>query len=181
MRTFGKILLALLVVTALAAPAVAATKEGDKEISAAVSISSTSASADDVTADVTTTSIYGAFGVFLNKQLQVGASILSQTASTEDADAGVTFTEGFVKFHFNPDEKAVPYVGALFGLVTLYSGDEAGSGTTFGAMAGVKYFATADLSINGEYSIRYYEVSIAGIDFSSTTSTMLVGLSYYFR
>ena len=177
MRTFGKWLLALLMVAVLAMPALGATKEGDKELSAQVSISSIST--DDF--DVTLTSIWGAFGYFVTKALQVGGSVTTMTVSAGGSDAGQTYMEGFVKYHFNTDEKAVPYVGAMLGTVTLYAEGESGSGMTFGAMAGLKYFVSPDLSINGEYNIRHYSVSIASTDIDVTASTAMVGMSYYFR
>lgn len=177
MRTFGKWILAMIVFAALAMPAVAATKAGDKELSAQISVSTIST--DDF--DVTLTSIWGAFGYFVSDALQVGGSLTTMTVSTDAADAGQSFIEGFVKYHFNTKEKAVPYVGAMLGTVTLYTDNESGSGVTFGAMAGVKYFMSEDLSVNGEYSIRHYTVTIAGTDISSTTSTAMIGLSYYFH
>jgi opacity protein-like surface antigen len=181
MSIYQKTLLAALAAVLMAGPAWAKTKEGDKEIGGYISISSTSASAEGQSVDVTTTTLYGSFGVFTTNQLQFGAALLQQTVSTEDADSGAQFLEGFVKFHFNPDTDTVPYVGAMLGTVTFYSGDESATGTTWGAMAGVKFFVSEDLSVNAEYNIRNFVIDIAGVEFTSTTGTALLGLSYYFR
>lgn len=187
MRFFNKALVAFFALAILASPAWAATKEGDKEVAAYASISNTEASVDGGdTTTITVTTLQGSFGYFQTKSLQIGAAVLQQNSSisipgTDTQTNGVTFLEGFVKYHFNPDTDTVPYVGAMVGTVSVNAGSESGSGTTIGAMAGVKFFMSADLSVNGEYSIRNYTVSIAGVDASSTTGTLSLGLSYYFR
>jgi len=187
MRTLSKILLALLAMAVITSPVWAATKEGDKEIAAYASLSTTDASvAGGDTITITTATLQGSFGYFQTKSLQIGGSILQQNSSISSPGSdtqtnGVTFLEGFVKYHFNPDTDTVPYVGGMLGTVSVNAGAESGSGTTIGGMVGVKFFKTPDLSINGEYSIRNYTVSIAGVDATSTTGTLSLGFSYYFR
>lgn len=181
MSILNKTLLAVLAAILVTSPAWAKTREGDKEIAGYISISSTTASAEGESVDVTTTTLYGSFGVFTTSQLQIGAALMQQTVSTDVEDSGAQFLEGFVKFHFNQDTDTVPYVGALLGTVTFYSGDESATGTTWGAMAGVKFFVSEDLSVNAEYNIRNFVIDIAGVEFTSTTGTALLGLSYYFR
>lgn len=181
MSLFHKMLLAALAAVLFTSPAWAKTREGDKEVAAYASVATTSASAEGQSVDITTVTLYGSFGVFTTKQLQLGAAILQQTVSTETEDSGAQFLEGFVKYHFNPDTDTVPYVGAVLGTVTFYSGDESASGMTWGAMAGVKFFMSEDLSVNAEYNIRNFTITIADVEYTSTTGTALVGLSYYFR
>lgn len=189
MSMFKRIALLLLAASVLALPAWAGTKEGDKEVSAAISISSSSASAEGTTVDTTTSSILGSFGYFTTKNVQLGGTIFntesSSTSGGSTVELGTSFLEAFVKYHFNPDTTTVPYIGALLGTVSIKvsTGDttETGSGTTIGAMAGIKFFMSEDLSINAEYNIRNYTVSIGGLDLSTTTGTALLGLSYYFH
>lgn len=181
MHIFNKTLLAVLAAILVTSPTWAKTKEGDKEIGGYISISSTSASAEGQSFDFVTTTLYGSFGVFTTNQLQFGAALMQQTVSTDTEDSGAQFLEGFVKFHFNPDTDTVPYVGAVLGTVTVYSGNDSASGMTWGAMAGVKFFVSEDLSVNAEYNIRNFTISFGDVEYTSTTGTALLGLSYYFR
>jgi len=187
MKTLNKVLLVFLAMAAVTSSAWAATKEGDKEVAAYASVSNTDASVDGGdTTTITVTTLQGSIGYFNTKNVEIGGSVLQQNSSistpgTDTQTNGVTFLEGFVKYHFNPDTDTVPYIGGMLGTVTVNAGSESGNGTSIGGMAGVKFFKTPDLSINGEYSIRSYTVSIAGVDATSTTGTLSLGISYYFR
>jgi opacity protein-like surface antigen len=186
MSALQRIALLALAISLLALPAWAATKAGDKEIGGQISVGTTTSSVEGGgSVTNTTTAILASFGYFTTKALQVGGSVAMQGLKSDDAETSFTFLEGFVKYHFNTDTATVPYVGALLGTVNVkFSGggtSETSSGTTMGAMAGVKFYRTEDLSINAEYNIRNFTITIAGADATSTTGTALVGLSYYFR
>jgi hypothetical protein len=168
------------------AAAVAAPHAGDREITAQASIQDqaiTGSGLDSTTSTTTTAMLEG--GYFLNPHLQLGVSYLISQSLTKAAGVSVTsgaeFIDGLVNYHFETSNVALwPYVGARFGVVRFAFNGTISQSFSPGIAAGVRYFPSEDLSINAEYGLRSYSVTIEGTTINISTATMLVGFSYFF-
>jgi opacity protein-like surface antigen len=166
--------LAVLGIALLAAPASAAVKEGDKEISVYGSYQTIKVDLPDTPAiNVITTQLSGGF--FVSNAAQVGGSWIQQSTSN-----GETFTirtiGGFFKYHFNTQATTVPYVGAQVGQSTVEALGESESATSYGPLGGIKFFLSENLSINPEASMTFTKI----LDVNVTITTLQIGMSYYF-
>jgi len=181
-----------------AAPVFAATNAGNMELSAQVNIDNSSQTISGVSGSntSTTTTLYGSFGYFLNKNFQFGiAELLSDTKASVGGgptiELAISSTDGFVKWHFIlPDNPVlVPWVGGYLGILALTvnsaGSTSTGSGTSYGPAVGIKYFVQENTSINAEYRILFSSLTItppSGPSVSATQSDniLLFGLSVYF-
>ncbi len=149
-----------------------AVQEGDAEVSIFGSVSTIDV--EGSTSDQITAQVLG--GVFVTDEVEVGGSFLTIGTFSDAGDASVEIVNGFAKLHFNPAEDTVPYVGGQAGVVSVTAGDFSDNGTSIGFMAGVKIFATEDLSYNIEFNWQETEI----FDVDATSTTLLVGVSVYF-
>lgn len=164
--------LACLALSLVGTLAEAKVKKGDKEISFFGSVIETSPEGAEST---TTVIVQVAGGVFVTDNVQVGGSVM-QTSIFNSFTATVRLLNGFVKYHFNPNDVLVPYVGAQAGMAFVESDFSSDSGISYGGMAGFKYFLSENLSINGEGDIIQSKIA----DTTATQTILQVGLSYYF-
>jgi opacity protein-like surface antigen len=165
----GCVLAALLIA---AAPASAAVKEGDKEISVYGAVTSIDVEGFNVT--LVTVQLAG--GVFINDSAQLGGSITTQSSDAEGETSTSRTLAGFFKFHFNTKETTVPYVGFQAGQTTVEFGSDSESAVSYGPLAGIKFFVSENLSVNPE--VDYIKTKILEVDV--TITIVQVGLSYYF-
>lgn len=168
----GCVLAALLIA---AAPASAAVKEGDKEIAVYGSMQSIKIELGGETATLNVLTLQLTGGFFVSDAAQVGGSFTQQTFSN-DFTVTNRMVGGFFKFHFNPKETVVPYVGAQVGLTTTEFEGESDSSTSYGPLGGIKFFISENLSVNPEASLTFAKIQEADV----TITTVQVGLAYYF-
>lgn len=163
---------ACLALSLAGAPADAKVKKGDKEVSFFGALIDTSPDEGEST---TTLIVQVAGGVFVSDNTQVGGSV-TQTSLYNSFTVTLRLINGFVKYHFNPNEPVVTYVGAQAGMAFIEFDSTSDSGLSYGAMAGAKYFVSANLSLNGEASLSQSKIA----DTSATQTMLQVGMSYYF-
>jgi hypothetical protein len=167
--------------------------KGTKEFSLGAIISS-----DNVTASggggsttVTTQSVNGSFGYFLDKHSQVGGFLLLDRISASPPSGSTVTTqyeylEGFYKYHIildgNPE--VVPYFGAYLGTVNVtvsFGGtNESGSGTSYAGAGGIKYFFSERVSGNAELQVGQSTFTIASVSQTDSFTQVLLSLSVYF-
>jgi hypothetical protein len=151
----------------------AAIKEGAKEVSAFAALSTTDPEVGDSTTQLI---LQFAGGVFLDPQKQVGGSFTQISVESEGFDATIRVIAGFFKFHVNPEQDVVPYVGAQAGMTFIEAGPFSDSAFSYGGMAGAKFFVSEDLSYNAELNLLMTTID----DQDYTQTTLQVGMSYYF-
>ena len=196
-KSFRLALIALgalaLVIGLAQSPSYAATAQGDKEVSAALSVDHSTLSSSGTTINNTDTTVLGSFGYFIDKHSQVGiAEQLSQVKTSgagADTETDLSFTQGFYKYHFYVDTNPalVPWVGGYLGFmsikVTSGGTTSSGSGNSYGPAAGIKYFVDENTSVNFEYQIikSSYSITFGGssVTVDQTDNTFLIGLSVY--
>lgn len=169
---FSMILLSSLL---LAHTSFAAVEEGDKEISVFGAL----INQDTEGSETTTIFLRLEGGVFISDNGQVGGAF-NNISIFNSFDVTIQIFNGFYKYHFNPEEEVIPYVGGQAGLVLIEFDGESGSGISYGGMAGFKFFVTEDLSFNGEFNLLFTTIEVAGVDADVTQTAFLAGMSYYF-
>ena len=155
------------------ASASAAIKEGTKEVSAFAALSTTDPEVGDSTTQLI---LQFAGGVFTTPNNQVGGSFTQITAESGGFDATIRIIGGFFKYHVNPDQDTVPYLGAQAGMTFIEAGEFSDSAFSYGGMAGAKFFVSEDLSYNAELNLLITTID----DQDYTQTTFQVGMSYYF-
>ena len=157
----GAICIAFL--AALTAPAVAATEEGDQELTIAVQA--------QFVEDTTNVSLAVGFGYFVSDAVEIKGTAL--VLWSDDFTLGFFQLEGL--FHFNTQGDAVPYIGA-FGGMTIFDAEGFDDSLFIaGAMVGVKIFLTENTTLFIE--VRYLHIFE---DNAPTTILATVGISYFF-
>lgn len=146
------------------------------------------------------------YGYFITDAIQLGGNISENISSSKPYTGGnpeafttevfQTSLDATAKYHFMQLTKKkiplVPYAGLQAGYVHVtvkrkndfnkqqetYNADALG----FGGMAGVKFFITENLALNGELNYKHFDVELLkGLPkFKHDQISALFGLSYYF-
>jgi outer membrane protein W len=167
-----KKLLALMLVLVLVgtmSSAPAATKEGDQELSIALSYQKTG--------DANTIIASLGIGYFFTEAIEVRATLVAVRYDDGDTDATIIYVGADGLYHFNTAGETVPYVGAGANFVHIDSGGVSDGAAAVKGIAGLRHFLGEDTTINLEFNV----IKILDEDVSDEiTFQVLVGLSYYF-
>ncbi len=177
MKKFAVAMVAsLLMALALGSTCFAGTSKGETAFSIAGSLSS---SKPDNSSSTTSTTLVTGVNYFLMDTVSVGGQVTYFGQKNDNSNMGMTYVNLDAKYHFMPKSVLVPYVGIMAGIANL-SGDTKGSGYDYGAMAGVNYFLMENASLDAELNYRKDSFKIEGQTQKQSTTTFLVGLTYYF-
>jgi len=164
--------LTLTVVLALGSVSFAQVQQGDNELSFSSAYNNTRLS-DGHHTEVAT--ISGLWGHFFTDNIEAGP--MGAWTHTEFVD--IYSIDAFGRWHFMTDQQIVPYVGGLVGV--NYADPEDGDSSTgveYGPLAGIKFFATEDVCIFAEYTVKWFGGDVGDdIDYLQTLS---VGVSFLF-
>lgn len=147
-------------------------QQGDYEVSVSGSYNNTRLN-DGQHTEAATASVL--WGHFFTDSIELGP--MGVWTHTEFVD--IYSVDAYGRFHFMTDQQIVPYVGGLFGVNYANSEDGDDScGTEYGPLAGLKFFATEDVSIFAEYTIKWFDGDVGDdIDYLQTIS---IGVSFLY-
>ena len=115
--------------------------------------------------------IHGAYGPFLNQNLQVGGSL--DYNKIDDFD--LTTIGVFANYHFPRASATLPFAGVFIG----FSSGDGDDTTSYGIQGGVKHFLNNNVSLNAALVYRKHDEDIApGKDHDFG---LQFGLSVYLR
>ena len=160
----------------LASIAFAAVKEGEKEISVFGSLTTVD---PEVGEEISVLILVLSGGLFISDNSQVGGSI-TNIGIFNSFESTNLLLDGFYKYHFNPEEEVVPYLGGQAGFGIFGTDVDNSTSISYGGMAGFKFFVSEDLSFNGEFNLKFTTQETAGEDLDVTLTILQVGISYYF-
>lgn len=177
MKKLSVLAAAVLLVSMAGSTCFAGVSAGETAVSISGSLASNKPDGGDST---TTTTIISGLNYFLRDDVSVGAQLVYFGYKGSGFKSNTAIINGAAKYHFTPKNIAVPYVGIMAGYSMTDSGSGTQSGYDYGAMAGVNYFLMENASIDAELNYRKDVQKESGKDFKSSTTTFLVGLTYYF-
>lgn len=181
MKKLGFLAAAALLVALASSTCFAGVSAGETAVSISGSIVSSKPDQGDST---TQTTVITGLNYFLRDDVSVGAQLVYFGIKGTGFKNNTAIFNGTAKYHFMPKNIAVPYVGVLAGFssATNDSGGQSStqSGYDYGAMAGVNYFLMENASIDAELNYRKDVLKESSIEFKSSTTSFLVGLTYYF-
>lgn len=200
MRGFSFIAWTMFLSLALYVPAqAAAINKGAIELSTDANVTFSHSEVPNSSTNTTSGTMRVGCGYFILDGLQVGGSVMdtlseSKTTGSDSTDSNTFDLDLFVKYHIYPKVWAsnhvlkaiVPYVGVQGGWINVYSktkgASTSGDSISYGGMGGIKYFISEDVSLNGEYNYRHYDVTIGKNNPKTTSddSKILFGFSVYF-
>lgn len=138
--------------------------------------------------NTTNTALYTVgYGYFVTDRVQLGISHLGILAKSDSDSSSDTLSilgfDGFVKYHFlDKGATLVPYVGLQAGYLSAKYNDDKGDAMTYGAMGGLKYFVSENVTLNTELNYRHYDLKSRSSDDKAKSDTIgvLIGFSVYF-
>lgn len=119
----------------LASMAFAAVKEGDKEISVFGALITVD---PEVGEEISVLFLQLGGGLFISDNGQVGGSI-TNVGIFNSFESTNLLLDGFYKYHFNPEEEMVPYVGGQAGFGIFSTDVESSTSISYGGMAGFNF------------------------------------------
>jgi opacity protein-like surface antigen len=171
----------LALVLVLAGTASAAVKQGDKELSFSGAYADLAASSDSGLGSVKVNLLSGSLGYFVSDEVELSAKGTGAWLKVSDEKLNLYGVGGDIKYHFQPSNSTVPYVGAqwnyLHGTASFTEVlDTKANGAMYGPLAGVKFFVTDSTILFVEYqydiftrdvkdAINHANIVCAGISF----------------
>jgi opacity protein-like surface antigen len=162
------------VLAIFAAPAFSATKTGDNELTLSGAFAFTSYEDFDVTSFTVQTS----YSRFLTDAISVGGALAGTWMDVEGDTATAAAIDVNAKWHFNTSAELVPYIGPQVGLIMVDSEGYSDSVFSYGAFAGVKYFAKENVFVFAEYNFKMYSLDEGGGDIM--VNALLFGVGFVF-
>jgi hypothetical protein len=131
-------------------------------------------------------------GYFLTDGLQVGLSHLGTVIEAKNGGKitlSILTFDAFAKYYFySKGQTVVPYVGIQGGWVSLKAEGEFGGASgeyskgvgSYGAMGGLKFFLTENVTFNTELNYRHYDFTVEDTTVKVDQTALLLGFSFYF-
>ncbi|MBI5245217.1 MAG: outer membrane beta-barrel protein [Elusimicrobia bacterium] len=174
----------LLLVATMTAPFVPASalddfiSKGNLELSLLGSYSKTSPSQGGSSSQ---SLLGGGVGYFITQPLEVGTAFFVTGMKSGGTTLTYTSVAPFVKWHFFPNPKVVPYVGTGFtvGGITMTGTDSIGI-VGFGFNGGADFFVKERIAIGPELRWDHTAMSSAYIDYSANVVTLLAQVKVFF-
>jgi opacity protein-like surface antigen len=135
------------------------------------------------------------YGYFLTDQIQLGVAHMgslfkiSEDSSSSDGELSIYGIDAFAKYHFmTKGATLVPYLGIQGGWIRSKmsistdggGGDTSANAFSYGAMGGLKYFVSDNVSINTELNYRHYDLKFDDYKMKTDDISVLIGFSVYF-
>ncbi|HBL18355.1 MAG TPA: hypothetical protein DD417_16775 [Elusimicrobia bacterium] len=153
-------------------------QKGNLEVAALASYQNTDPDEGDKSG---TSLLGGSVGYFITQPLEAGSAFY--VLQTESAGSKMTFTmlSPFVKWHFFPHPKLVPYVGTGFTVGSIkFTGSDNISIVGFGMSGGADFFLKDNLAIGPELRFDRQVISVSGMDdYGANSITLLMQVKAY--
>jgi outer membrane protein W len=143
---------------------------------------------EDTKAKVDQISYLVGAGYFLTDAIQVGLSHLGSITEGKNGESAKLTTmtyDLFAKYYFySKGQTFAPYVGIQGGWVQYdlnVGADKYSKGVgNYGAMAGLKFFLTENITFNTELNYRHFDFTVDETKVTVDQTAVLVGVSYFF-
>jgi opacity protein-like surface antigen len=133
--------------------------------------------------EIDMTNIQAAIGHFFTDNLEVNFAPMIMRIEPEGAD-DVLLYNYFVNLKYNFYQEGattIPYLGVQTGITGYEAAGDDDSDLSYGAMGGVKFFVSEEVSVNLElnYLKTTFDADVGG-DIDLDVTSLFVGLSWYF-
>ena len=154
-----------------------ALEHGDSELSLGASFQTVTPK-DGTEASISVVNV--TYGYYITPAWQVATSIMVMREELVGSESTSTGMDIQGKYHFTFEKLPVtPFIGLQAGYMHLDSGsNEDGSGS-YGFLAGVKYFASSNTSVNLEFNWKRSDIDLGSGDEEYTIKTLLFGFSVF--